>query len=133
MADKNEPYGFDSEEEMYEHDDAKAKQQGKVFAARFGLRKRVGKALAYKRLGYSASGVAKRVGVNKGTAKDYLDAVADRFGEEALWPYHADESNDPLTGRDAGGSTDLRSAANTGMDPHTDPLGHVERAEDGDE
>lgn len=116
----------------YAADDRQAAKQGAAFARRFGLRKRVGKALAYKRMGYSASGVAKRLDVNESTAKGYLNDLADRFGGAALWAYHADDESDPLTGHDASEQTSNTDVSDSGSETPADPLGHVNRAGGGE-
>ena len=48
------------------------------------LPERVARALAYRELGYSHAGIAKRVGYGEGTVDAWMADVADRFGERAL-------------------------------------------------
>jgi P4 family phage/plasmid primase-like protien len=47
-------------------------------------RRPVALALAYRRLGYSHAGIAKRVGVNQATVGSYMAEVADVYGERAV-------------------------------------------------
>lgn len=122
----------------YEADDRQAKREGRAFSQRFGLSENKGRALAYKRMGYSATGLATRLDVANTTAKSYMNDLAERFGDAALWAYHANESDDPLSGRDGPESHTRRAAdqpehdAMSDTDATTDPLGHIDRAVEGD-
>lgn len=48
-------------------------------ANEIGLRKKVAETVAYKELGYTSSGIAKRIGVGESTALNYLDTASKRY------------------------------------------------------
>lgn len=50
------------------------------------LNEREERAMELAQKGYSASGVAKRIGVTERTAKKYFNAIEEEHGVEALWP-----------------------------------------------
>lgn len=118
--------------------DRQAQRQGRTLARQHGLRDQVGIAVAYKRLGFSASGVAKRVDVATSTAKGYLDSVADRFGDAALFAYHGPGESDPLASRTVTASdpapseSERRQRPDNGSQPSDDPLSNVDAINGGD-
>lgn len=126
-----------------EQNDIDARDKGRAFAAEYGLRERVSIALAYKRMGYSASGISKRMDITEGTIKGYLDTAVERFGgesieldngeidprgEAALWPYHANKSDDPLQNTKDASNTDTSDGTNRTDGTHdTDNAGDADR------
>lgn len=49
------------------------------------LPRKYGKTLAYSELGYSTSGIAKRLDKTEGTVKKYFDRLENQYGTEALY------------------------------------------------
>lgn len=103
---------FEDPDDQEQYDRRTARSKGREYAGRFGLRDPVGIALAYKRLGYSASGIARMMDRSESTVNGYLETCIGEFGgmgretmtnqfdprgEAALWAYHANQSEDPLS------------------------------------
>lgn len=58
------------------------------------LPRKYGKTLAYSELGYSSSGIAKKLEKTPGTIKKYLDRIEEEYGTAALYARpnaHAEE------------------------------------------
>jgi hypothetical protein len=45
----------------------------------YGVRERLARAKAWSELGYSSSGIGKRLDVTEGTARSYLDEIEERW------------------------------------------------------
>lgn len=65
-------------------EDREATERGRYLARRHRLREQVALAVAYRELGYTASGIAGKVDVTPSTVQAWLDDVAERFGKRAI-------------------------------------------------
>ena len=52
---------------------------------KYDLRDEAAQTIAWCELGYSSSGIAKRVGVTDDTVAKYMETIEERFGVEALY------------------------------------------------
>lgn len=88
-------------------DDREAERRAQFLERRYDFRSPKALALAYRELGYSHSGIARRIDSTEATVAKYMDAVADEFGPGAIETKRADEREGPLPkgdGEDAGAS-----------------------------
>jgi hypothetical protein len=73
-------------EPLYRHDEQRWVDRRAQFLQReYGLRDRRSRTLAWSDLGYSSSGIAKRVDSTESTVRGYLDEASERFGPYAAW------------------------------------------------
>lgn len=63
-----------------------ARARGKVLVRSSDLSDKEALAVAWKERGYSASGIAKRIGSTEGTVNKRLDRAVAQYGLEAAWP-----------------------------------------------
>lgn len=68
-----------------EHD-RYAAERARVLERTTPLREPEARALAYSELGYSTSGIARRVDVSRGTVREYLERATALFGPRAVEP-----------------------------------------------
>jgi hypothetical protein len=80
-------------------DDRAATERARYLDRTTSLDRDHAEAVAYAELGYSDAGIAKRMPVTEATVTAWLDAVADRYGAEAVYPTPVDERGD-LTPRE---------------------------------
>jgi DNA-binding NarL/FixJ family response regulator len=73
-----------------------AEQRGRYIKQTTALDTRPAKAVALSEMGFSDSGIAKRLGATEGTVTDYLDAVAERYGIGATFPKKKTEQRGEL-------------------------------------
>lgn len=67
-----------------DHDDYATARGRYLERAAPDLSKRQAKALAYREIGYSTGGIARKMETGEPTVKAYLETVAERFGRRAL-------------------------------------------------
>jgi len=70
---------------IIEDDEKYAEARARYLERVADLPRKYGRTLAYSELGYSSSGIAKRLGKTAGTVKKYLDRLEDQYGREALY------------------------------------------------
>lgn len=70
-------------------------------SARWNVSDNCAKALQLCELGFSSSGIATTLGVTEGTARKYIDELADKIGEPAVYPVTSasDKSDLDIWGR----------------------------------
>lgn len=66
--------------------DRAAEERGRYLERTTALDKRPAKAVALSEMGYTDSGIAKRLDATEATVADYLDRVAERYGIGATFP-----------------------------------------------
>jgi predicted transcriptional regulator len=76
-------------------DDRYATQRGRYLAKTTTLREPEAKAVAYAELGYSRYGIAREMGRNVGTVKDYLQVAQATYGLDAVRTLPTDDLSDP--------------------------------------
>lgn len=74
-----------------EEDDLEARQRGRYLARRHGLRRDVALALAFRELGWTASGISSKIDVTEATAAGWLDDIAEEYGLRAIETKQPDE------------------------------------------
>lgn len=67
-----------------DEDDAKARQRSDYLAKRHGFTDDVARALAYRELGYSHSGISKKVDVTEATVQKWMDRIVVEYGLGAI-------------------------------------------------
>lgn len=63
-----------------------ATERARYFVREHDLRKPVALAAAWRQMGYSPSGIAKRIETGESTVKKYVEAIEDEFGLQAVMP-----------------------------------------------
>jgi len=73
-------------------------------SARWDVSDNCAKALQLCELGYSSSGIATKLDVTEGTASGYIDQLADKIGEPAVYPVTSasDKTDLDIWGRRSG-------------------------------
>lgn len=64
--------------------DRAALERSRYLVATTDLNEREARALAYREMGYSHSGVAQEMGVTQGTVATYMDRIAAQYGLKAV-------------------------------------------------
>ena len=77
-------------------DDREASQRAQFLERHHDLREPVALALAYRELGYSHSGIARKIGVTAATVGKYMEEIAEEFGPEAVETKRPDEREGEL-------------------------------------
>lgn len=73
-------------EPLYRQDEQRwVDRRAQYLRREYGLRDRLARTLAWSDLGYSSSGIAKRVNSTESTVRGYFDEAAERFGPYAVW------------------------------------------------
>jgi hypothetical protein len=60
-------------------------RRSQYLAQEYGVRERLARAVAWSELGYSSSGIGKRLDVTEGTARSYLGEIEERWGWSAAF------------------------------------------------
>lgn len=85
-----------SESGSGDDEDREASERGRYLARKHGLRDTHARALAYRELGYSASGVAPKVDSTESSVKTWLDRIAVRHGLAAVDTKWSEQRESPL-------------------------------------
>lgn len=59
-------------------------QRSRYVSRRYGLGDRQARALAWHEIGYTSTGVAKKIGATAGTVRGYFEAIAEEHGDAAV-------------------------------------------------
>ena len=73
-----------------------ARERGRFLQRKNGLSDRRALTVAYAELGYSPSGIAKRIDSTEGTVDNYLDQIAVQYGPAAIEVKTADRRDGGL-------------------------------------
>ena len=76
---------------MSRNTDHEARERGRYLARTTTLTEREARAIAYSELGYSDSGIAKRIECEGATVKRYRERAAARYGHRAIEPKPSQE------------------------------------------
>lgn len=80
------PVADADETPLYRQDEQRwVERRAQYLQREYGLRDRLARTLAWSDLGYSSSGIAKRVDSTETTVRSYLDEATERFGPYAVW------------------------------------------------
>lgn len=74
------PPKFESEEQEVEYVEERARYLKRATR----LKSTESLALAYREMGYSRSGIAKRLDITEQTALDYIESISEHYSEDAV-------------------------------------------------
>jgi DNA-directed RNA polymerase specialized sigma24 family protein len=81
---------------VVEDEERYVRARGNYLERSEGLPEKYGRMLGWSELGYSSSGIAKKMDVAQGTVRSWMDRIEEKYGTAALFPRPNSEALEEL-------------------------------------